>query len=1229
MESQRNRKRLDTIKENLTESNASIYNVSETEKKYFEEDNNFIDYFVEVGVKPEIFKNNYLYTSDSIDEINEKIVPQIITKFPKIDKKYIVIENTIIQQIFPHGFNAVEAKEKPDPEFYSIILDNQLYSATYTHKYLACLLIFESINDYAELNEIYKSSDALLKKMVNSKSMKDVIKKDNKSIYKNFFIPKCLSIVSVYPCFNRFEEILRALNDLVLSNKYNNLFIDRIIEKMIVETPKIPRGYKRISLKLPNKVIDLSETRMNDYPNININLSKLFGTLKMANIIEIFKYLLFETKLIFFSSKLYDLTNTIMSILTLISPFKYQFQVVSVLPKELYHFIETISPYIFGINEAYNDNFLKNNNITLEDATICIVDIDQDKYYLISSDEKSKNDDFPDFPKYLKEKIEKDYNNYIQELINKARDINLKKIEDNDNNDMNNMDKDVKEDNQIYQSIFFNFMIFLLKDYPKFLSKDYGVNKDISMSVKDMIDINSYLNSLNSNERDFYKRIFNTQMFIEFIFKRMMPKDCNEKVEILFFEEKINEKMSEKKLFGKSKVKEQNILLSSKEYDYDKNRIIIDCASNIGIIDEVLNELIKNKNMKNEFITKGYDISLNEKKKTLSFKYHIFPSLLSEQFFTFNYKYYTIPEQYYKKIDNINSKIVNKSHLKFNNKELTMTEVGNDLYLCYLIIWSLTIWYTDNWEREFRFLKMIEVIEKIEGHEIEIFELLFKAVVNCCNDKDTVLLYKKFIHLNLNPTWSIFSLVSKIIKKKSNVKNKKELLSQQTKFKDLKSNNNIILNKSNNEMSNFRSRTLKTKDIDDKILSEDVIFNAYGFCNACHEHINLMNLCSDLAQIKTRTEGEKDFFKCPNKHPKSNNPEYLQFKLELNFGVELFNLKMNENKRSTSSKYSMDLLSPSTIKKRLLKIAKDLGDKKFDVENFKQNYKELFWNIVWFFEVNHLDTSFMLPYCYETCNYLNENQSEKLKKSIIYKNKRDVDVDIERIIAQNDLTANIIFYGNVKALGKNINQEEIKNNVFTNIENSYDANNLVIQNIFQFCLNDKSGMISYLEFNTFTDNIGYNEYPDKFEIIPFYDKDYLSSIYSRTNTKMSESILSSNSLISIKNSINSKRTVNFIDGNRMSKVLTNSIKINKSGKGILKRSKKFDKTTFEIKNKKEDFDFISKFKESQKKIENDLKREKDKSDNNNNNINVLRKSTLKSGILFENKDDQNDDYYDE
>ena len=1230
--------RLETIRETLNESNINSYNISEIEKKYFEDDNNFIDYFVEVGVKPEIFKSSFLYNSKSINDINSNILPQIITKFPKIDKKYIVIESTLIQQIFPHGFNAVEVEEKPDPEFYSIILDNQLYSATYTHKYFACLLFYESLQDYAILNEKYKSKN-ILSNFMSSKSKGEITNKEKRVNYKNYYIPKCICIVSVYPFFNKFEEILRALYDLVLSNKYKDLYIDRIIEKLIVETPKLPRGHKKIKLKLPNKTIDLTERRMNDYPSININLSKLFGTLKMSNIIEIFRYLLFETKLIFFSSKLYDLTNTIMSILTLITPFKYQFQVVSVLPKELYHFIETISPYIFGINETYDEKFFQTNNITLEDTTICIVDIDQDKYYLVSSNEKSKNEVFPDFPKYLKDRIEKDYNNYIQELINKATSLSLKKIDNDNTNGVNN--KDVKEDNQIYQHIFFNFMIFLLKDYPKFLSKDYGVTKDISMSVKDMIDITAYINSLNTNERDFYNRIFNTQMFIEFIFKRMMPKDSNEKVEILFFEEKINEKLSSKKLFGKSKVKEQNILLSSKEYDYEKETIIIDCSSEINITNTIYDYFIKNeKTAIIDFINKGYDVEIDKKNNTLLFTYHIFPSLLSDQFFTYNYQFYNIPIQYYKQIDLINSSIVNKSHLKFNNKTLKNSEVGNDLYLCYLIIWSLTLWYTDTWEREFRFLEMIEIIEKVERHEIEIFELLFKAIVNYCNDKDTVLLYKKFIHLNLNPTWSIFSLVSKIIKKKSNVKNKKQLLSQQTKFKDLKSNTDIIENKTINDTSNFRSRTLKIREIDDNILSEDVIFNAFIYCKYCNEYINLINLCSDLSQLKTKTEKGKDYFKCPNKHQKNSN-EYIQLKIELNLGVELFNLKLKGNKQTTSSSCLIELLSPSTIKRKLLSITKELGSNKFNVEMFKKNYKEIFWNLVWFFELNNMDISFMLPYCYESSSIFNDTQAEKIKKNVITKNKKDIDIDIQKIVKNNDLDVSIIFYGNAGALGEKIDQEEIKNNIFTNLKNQYLMNDLVEQKVYQLYISDKTGMISYMGFHTFSDNIGYNEYPVKFETIELPETSRFSLFSILSNTNFSQNLKSSvssnitlidngskfNSLILPNKNSPKSKSVNFEEKKvKVTSTFSNKQKLMK-GSGILKSSNKNlpITTNVEINLKNEDIDFLSKFKESKVKIENGLN--EDKNNNKNKSTNTeLRKSTLKNGILFEKEKDM--DIYD-
>ena len=1238
----------------------SYKNILEVKKKYFEEDNNLIDYFLVVGENPEIFKNRFLYDFDSTDDINALLEPQIITKFPKMDKKYIVLENTILQQIFPHGFHSVKVPEKPDPEFYSIILDNQLCSVTYPHKYLACLLIYESLNDYNELNMKYKSVD-ILSNILLGKASKDnnnnKINDEHKKKFKNYYIPKCICIVSVYPYFKRFEEILRALYDLTISQKSENLYIDRIIEKLIVETPKLPRGYKKIEVKFPNKKIDLTQSMMNKMPGLSVNLKNLFKSLDIENIIEIFRYLLFETKMIFFSNKLYDLTNTIMSILTLITPFKYEFQVVSVLPKELYNFVESISPYIFGINESYSPDFFSKNKITLEDTTICLVDIDQNKYYIVSSN--TKNEEYPEIPKHLKEKIEKEYNNYLQDLITKSTNKKLKKSETKEYSSINN---EIQEDDQKYQQIFFEFMIFLLKDYPKFLSKDYSVTEDISMSLKDMININAYLNSLSSNEKEFYKRIFSTQMFIDFIYKRMMPKNCSEKVEILFFEEKINEKILGKKLFGKSKIKEQNVLLSSDEYKYDNEIITIDCESEIGITDSVYEYILKNeKKAQIEFINKGYDIEIDKNHNKILFKYHIFPSLLSDQFFELNYKYYTVPQPFYKKIDLINNAIVNKSHLKFNKKELKISEIENDLYLCYLIIWSLTLEYTDKCEREYNFLKMIEIIEKVERHEIEIFELLFKAIVGNCDDKDAIILYKKFIHLNLNPSWTIFSLVSKIIKKKSNIQIKQKLLSQETKYKFLNDKRQTNKNdKSPNNIDNYRSRTLKTKKFDDDILFEDVIFKAYDKCKSCDVNIDLMAFCSNLSIPKVKTNQGKDYFKCPLRSSKNNNCNDLLLKIDFYFGVELFN---KNSTSSTSKHYEIELLSPSTIKNKLLEISRELGDNKFDVEMFKINYKQIFWNLVWFFLLNNIDISFMLPYCYKSSNTIDDIQSKEIKQNVTIRTKITQDNELETISKNEDLNVDIDFYGNKDSLnlGDKNEKEEINKNIFTSTKKKYLMNDLVVQKIYQIYFSDRTGMVSYMGFETFSKNIGYNEYPVKFE-----EPIKTPQIHNLSSTVLSESNNSKDLDFFQLNSVSSS-SVNIIDqtniprfsglykekdtlpkiksmeiigltemnssssseiNNSMTKgvIFKPSQKIpfppqNQSTKDIINNnSSEFtddnsNNNTTQNTGENTDIDFLSVFKETMKNIEHEWKEENNIT--NNSKKNYLRKSTLRNGLLFD------------
>ena len=104
------------------------------------------------------------------------------------------------------------------------------------------------------------------------------------------------------------------------------------------------------------------------------------------------------------------------------------------------------------------------------------------------------------------------------------------------------------------------------------------------------------------------------------------------------------------------------------------------------------------------------------------------------------------------------------------------------------------------------------------------------------------------------------------------------------------------------------------------------------------------------------------------------------------------------------------------------------------------------------------------------------------------------------------MNVTIIFYGNVAALGEKIDQEEIKNNIFTNLKNQYFINDLVEQNVYQLYISDKTGMISYMGLNTFSDNIGYNEYPVKFETIELSETSRFSFSSIRSNTNFAQKL---------------------------------------------------------------------------------------------------------------------------
>ena len=266
----------------------------------------------------------------------------------------------------------------------------------------------------------------------------------NKPIFKlqYYFIPKCICLVSIHPYVKLYQKILSNIYSYGCSLS-NEIPLEKIITNLIIEVPIPPRGLYSInynysfndinnqnnqnsrnsnlmsartqsqfvlqnSLTQVPQIQPLQSTENNKLLVSEIDLKKFNKNLSFACKMETIKHILLGSKILFFSINLNTLSDTILSFLCLIFPFKYPFQVSSYLHKNNYNILESISPFIIGINEEYNEKFFENNDITLEGMNVLVVDLDKqgDGNYQLFTDEE-----FPDFPSKILSNLDKEIKN--------------------------------------------------------------------------------------------------------------------------------------------------------------------------------------------------------------------------------------------------------------------------------------------------------------------------------------------------------------------------------------------------------------------------------------------------------------------------------------------------------------------------------------------------------------------------------------------------------------------------------------------------------------------------------------------------------------------------------------------------------------------------------------------------------------------------------------------------
>ena len=960
---------------------------------------NFIDYFLVIGLEPEIYKNKWLYEEEyetMIENHKDEIKPKIISSFPFFEKSTISFDESILSHCFPHGYQLIKNFNPPKTKVFSFILDNNYYNINYPQKFLSCLVCYENVSEYKKLYDEKNKNN-------NIKEIKDPF----------IYIPKCLLLMSLYPFFGEFERIITEIynysQNKIISikesnesnsskNKKKNILrqstfreisnktkeidepIEKIIENLLIELPVPPRGVSTVNYFLNENPRTIQQNEMNKIPIVDINLKRICLDFGVKDIIIIYNYLFLESRILFFSNDIECLNSYIYGFLSFLYPFQYQYQIITILPKENFEIIESITPFIAGINQPYEENFFENNNFVLSDCFF-IVDIDKKKYFVINEENK-----LPEFPKNYKKTLEKK----LQDLINKSLK-NVKKIKNiidqkknslrnssavrnatsatiyvsNDPNESklqqtstistkdttiisfdglkdNENEEDVEGDkefsemlsnlnidynfNQEINELFFNFNANLLANYNNYLNRDfYSSNSMPSLEI--LFKVNEYLKKIPNNDKAFYdKFITETQIFGDFLYLRMIPKNTKEKIRILLFDEKINEN-------SKSV---SNVFTKTKEYEFIDNHEIQRPRS----LTQKEIYFYKQPENQKKLIDYGILVTDDKNDKTkVTFNYPIFPKLTSLLFLNDNIGVYFPPENWNENINSINEDLISKSHL--GDVSIRLDDMKKYIYLCWMQMWAMTFWYCEDKEKNYWFQELVRIIELSNCYEMEIFNLLFETLNKYGKETMVLKLYSILLNKRLNPSFKVHNIVMKInenrkIEKTTN-DNIKKILEKEDKLKYKK--------------VNFSKRTFRSKYYPN-ILTENINFFAFDTCIVCQEIINLEIISKKLKDMN------RDFTwtKCP----KCKTP--IVPKLTVHFGKEIN--KNGDMKTNTSNYDTVVLFSPYILKNNYNSSFSRKDAVKLDVDELMMKYAPIYWNSLWYFKLNNLEYDFMQPYYY-------------------------------------------------------------------------------------------------------------------------------------------------------------------------------------------------------------------------------------------------------------------------
>ena len=445
--------------------------------------------------------------------------PEIIVRYPLEDTKTLELNNLAATICFPTGIKVCYSENEPEIiKDYVTSITNQKgerYHMTTFHFYLKI-----SNDIYSKNYEMHPLKHHLMKfadnylnlsedemdKEVTEEIQNNLEQAQNLGFRDNVFVPFCICLISKYPYVKQMKKCLQSIYNLLIKNidnlkdekeksKLNNLIMH------IINSVPIPDIGTTVQFYIPyfSNGIELRCPKLDDLNIMNTKISDLLKIFSIDYICVIFRFLIFEKKILFIDEDYTRLSNVSSNFISLLYPFQWMHTYIPIMSDQMLKYLETFLPFVNGINLSLmplvTDLFKTGDMEEGEEMFLVYINISKFKLgsTLVGKNLKKY--------KYIEDNIPALPYNLEKELKNKLKkikdDIDAYQKKNPNNADFSEFDLKIRD-------AFIEMFVQMFHDIEKylcFLDQDVVFNKNL------------FLETVPKEDKKFYDEFIDTQLF--------------------------------------------------------------------------------------------------------------------------------------------------------------------------------------------------------------------------------------------------------------------------------------------------------------------------------------------------------------------------------------------------------------------------------------------------------------------------------------------------------------------------------------------------------------------------------------------------------------------------------------------------------------------------------------------------------------------------------------------